>query len=91
MGYENGQEEHEGERYLNLIGRGHFADRDIVMRGVHRKARDFLEDKVCAAEARPAFAGLETLGPDDPLREDMIKALQETVAAYLDVAPEVNS
>ena len=87
MGFENGQEVHEGEHYLNLIGLGSLANKDIVMRGVSRKARDFLEDETCAAEARPAFIGFESLSPDDPRRDIFLKVLQEKVAAYLDIVP----
>ena len=91
MGYENGQGEHEGEHYLNLIGLGDFADQDIVMHGVTRKARDFLEDEACAAEARPALVGFERLSHDDPLREASFTILHKRVAAYLNIVPEADS
>jgi len=91
MGYENGQKEHEGEHYLNLIGLGSFANQDIVMRGVPRKARDFLEDEACAAEARPAFVGFESLSPDDPRRGGFLKVLRERVETYLEIVPKAES
>ena len=53
---------HEGERYLGMLGLGHIAGQPIPGRpGL--QMRDFLE--ICGEHARPLLAGLESLSVED--------------------------
>ena len=87
MGHETylGQEsEHEGERYLRLLGLDHLAAQQIPGRDI--QVRDFLD--VCGEDAMPVLVGLESLGPDDPRYGLIRDALREQVAGYLGVPLE---
>lgn len=63
MGNENpAAHDHEGERYLRLLGLAHLANETIP--GRTEQVRDFLD--ICGDHARPLLVGLETLDPNDP-------------------------
>jgi hypothetical protein len=55
-------EEHEGEKYLRLLGLEDLADEPIP--GRTERVRDFLN--ICGDHARPLLVGLENLSPEDP-------------------------
>ena len=74
-----GKEEHEGERYLQLLGLEHLADEP--MPGRSERVRDFLD--VCGDHARPLLVGLETLGPDDPRFEPTRDALRSYIGRFV--------
>ena len=63
---ESGQEqEHEGEKYLRLVGLEHLADQPMGRKdSTTIPARDFLD--VCGDDARQLLVGLENTSPDDP-------------------------
>ncbi len=62
MEQERPQQEHEGEKYLKLLGLEKLAD--LQIQGRPEKMRDFLD--ICGEHARPLLVGLESLEPDDP-------------------------
>lgn len=87
MGYEERADpppEHEGDKYLRLLGLGHLADQTIP--GRTEQVRDFLD--ICGEHARPMLVGFESLSPDDPHYEPVRKALRTQVTQFLGIAPE---
>lgn len=62
--YREQEPPHEGERYLELLGLGHLADRMIFTTKGPVQLRDFLD--ICGEHARPLLAGLEAMDPSDP-------------------------
>jgi hypothetical protein len=84
MGHEEdrGQEEHEGERYLRMLGLEELVDQQIP--GRSEKMRDFLD--ICGDHARPMLIGLEQLDPGDPRYNTARDALRDYIGQF--VAPE---
>lgn len=78
------EQEHEGEKYLRMLGLEHLADQ--VIPGRAEKVRDFLD--VCGDHARPMLVGFETLSTDDPRYEQVRDALRTQVTRFLDIPLE---
>ena len=74
--------EHEGERYLRLLGLDHLADRDIATASGTIQARDFLD--VCGEHARPILVGFEAMSTDDPRYEGTKNALRGMIGQYVE-------
>lgn len=79
-----GEKEHEGEKYLKLLGLEHLADQPIP--GRNERVRDFLD--ICGDHARPMLVGFEGLSPDDPRYEPVRDALRTQVTHFLNIPPE---
>ena len=75
------EQEHEGERYLRLLGLEHLADREVKTAERTIRARDFLD--ICGEHARPVFIGFEAMGPDDPRYEATRNALRGLISQYV--------
>jgi hypothetical protein len=77
------REEHEGEKYLDLLGLGYLADQEFVGRdgGTH-KYRDFLDH--CGPDARNALAGLAAIGSQDPRYEATREALLGSILQHIE-------
>lgn len=87
MGMEKPEEEHEGEKYLRLLGLEDIADKPIrTVDGVTTYGRDFLD--ICRKHAEPALVGLASLSPDDPMFAPSQTVIRERVEAYLAAAAE---
>lgn len=71
--------EHEGEKYLDLLGIGHLADETIPGRDI--QMRDFLD--ICRKDAMPLLVGLESLSPDDPRFSPTQAILRKRISKYL--------
>lgn len=86
MGHEtlDAGQEHEGEKYLKLLGLGHLADQQIPGRA--ERVRDFLD--ICGDHARPMLVGFESLSIDDPRYESVRDALRTQVTHFLDIPLE---
>ena len=87
MGHESStgrEQEHEGEKYLRLLGLEHLADQQIPGRTEY--VRDFLD--ICGDHARPMLIGLESLSPDDPRYKLVRDALRRQVTQFLDIPLE---
>ena len=84
-GEQSRESEHEGDRYLRLLGLDHLADRVINTSRGPRQARDFLD--ICGDEALPPLRGLERVGRDDPRFEPMREMLRAIVASYIEGTP----
>ena len=78
------EQEHEGDKYLRLLGLEHLADQQIPGRTEH--VRDFLD--ICGNHARPMLVGFESLSPDDPRYEPVRDALRTQVTQFLDIPVE---
>lgn len=78
------REEHEGEKYLQLLGLEELADQQIPGRA--EQVRDFLD--ICGDHARPMLVGFESLSPDDPRYERVRDALRTQVAQFLNISLE---
>jgi hypothetical protein len=74
---------HEGEKYLELLGIGQFADAPIPDTGL--KLRDFLE--VCV-HARHPLEGLALTNRDDPEFEQGRQTIVSIIAHYTNL-PEI--
>jgi hypothetical protein len=74
--------EHEGEKYLRLLGLEDLAEREIATAGGTIQARDFLD--VCGEHARPLLVGFEAMSPDDPSYEATKDALQSLIGRYVE-------
>jgi hypothetical protein len=72
-------EEHEGERYLRLLGLEHLANELIP--GRTEQVRDFLD--ICGDHARPLLVGLESLTADDPRYEPTRNALRGYIGQFV--------
>lgn len=81
MAGERIEEEHEGERYLRLLGLEHLAAEEITAGGRTLQARDFLE--VCGDQARPVLIGFEAMSTDDPQYEPAKEALRVMIGRYV--------
>ncbi len=76
-------EEHEGEKYLRLLGLENKADEPITLKdGTTIETRNFLD--VCGQYARPMLVGLEAMESDDPRREDTMNALRGMISQYIE-------
>jgi len=74
--------EHEGERYLQMLGLEHFADREIATSdGSSIPARDFLQ--ICGEHARPVLVGFDAMSPNDPRYEATKNVLHEMIGRYI--------
>jgi hypothetical protein len=73
------EQEHEGERYLRLLGLEHLADESIP--GRTEQVRDFLD--ICGDHARPLLVGLESLNPDDPRYAPTRNALRGYISQFV--------
>lgn len=83
MGNEKpGEQEHEGERYLRLLGREHLADREVATAGGTIQAKDFLD--ICGEHARLILVGFEAMNTDDPRYETTRKALRGLIDQYVE-------
>ncbi len=71
--------EHEGEKYLCLLGLGHLADEQIPGRDI--QMRDFLD--ICGEHAMPLLLGLESLSPDDSRFSSTRDALSGYISKFL--------
>lgn len=76
------QEEHEGERYLRLLGLEDLADHEITTTSGTIQARDFLD--VCGEHARPMLVGFEAMSQDDPRYEATKTALRGVISQYVE-------
>lgn len=74
--------EHEGEKYLRLLGLVDMADKPVEYRGQTMQARDFLE--ICGEHARPMLVGFETLDSTDPRYEPTKLALQNSIMKFIE-------
>lgn len=79
---ELGEQEHEGEHYLRLLGLEHLADREIISVDRTIEARDFLD--ICGEHARPMLVGFEAMSLDDPRYEATKNALQSLIGRYVE-------
>ena len=75
--------EHEGDRYLALLGLEDMADQQIPG-APGKQVRDFLD--ICGDHARPLLAGLESLDPADPRYEPARATLRTFVTQYITVS-----
>ncbi len=81
MAGEQLHEEHEGDKYLRLLGLEHLADREITTADGTIQARDFLD--VCGEHARPMLVGFETMSPDNPRYETTKNTLRGVIGQYV--------
>lgn len=81
-GEQVGEQQHEGEHYLELLDLGHLAGQTITTSsGRQIQARDFLE--ICGDEAIPALQLLEGLDPHDDRYKIVKNGLRRSVSKYL--------
>jgi hypothetical protein len=80
------EQEHEGEKYLRLLGLDHLADQLIPGRDM--QVRDFLDIDGERERALPVLIGFESLGPDDPRKGQVRKILRDRVAQHLGIQLE---
>lgn len=76
-----GQEEHEGERYLRLLGLDHLADVQVTAGGRDMEARDFLD--ICGEHARPLLVGFANMSSEDPRYEPTRNALRGMITKFV--------
>jgi hypothetical protein len=62
--YREQEPQHEGERYLELLGLGHLAGHTIFTAKGPVQLRDFLD--ICGKHARPLLSELNAMDPSDP-------------------------
>lgn len=74
-------EEHEGEKYLRLLGLEHMADHEISTADGAIQARDFLD--ICGEHARPMLIGFEAMSPEDPRYETIKNTLRGVIGQYV--------
>lgn len=79
--YREQEPQHEGERYLELLGLGHLAGRTIFTAKGPVQGRDFLD--ICGDRALPVLAGFEAMSPDDPEYEDARNLLRSLIGQYV--------
>ncbi|HSH55787.1 MAG TPA: hypothetical protein VK983_03105 [Candidatus Limnocylindrales bacterium] len=75
------EQEHEGERYLKLLGLEDAADKIIQTTKGPVEARNFLD--ICGAQARPYLVGLESMNSDDPRYDVTRNALRAMIGRYI--------
>lgn len=78
---------HEGDRYLDLLDLGHFADSQIETANGSIQARDFLE--VCGEHALPVLKGFELMDSTDPRYEPTKNMLRGLIGQYISVEIEL--
>lgn len=76
------EQEHEGERYLRLLGLEHLADQEVSTSRGTIQARDFLD--VCGEHARPLLVGFEAMNPSDSRYEPAKNALRSFIGKYIE-------
>lgn len=76
------EEEHEGNKYLRLLGLEDLADNEIQTESGTIQARDFLN--ICGEHARPLLVGFEAMSPDDPRYEATRDALRTIIGRYVE-------
>ena len=81
-------EEHEGEKYLSLLGLSHLADTPVATASGSIEVRDFLD--ICGDHARPILIGLEAMDQSDPRYEPTREALRGLISQYIGVPPETS-
>jgi hypothetical protein len=81
-GEQREEPEHEGERYLHLLGLGHLADIEITAGSRTLPARDFLE--ICGKHARPMLIGFEAMDSNDPRYDAMRNVLRGLIGQYVE-------
>lgn len=74
--------EHEGERYLRLLGLDHLGDVEITAGTRTLPARDFLD--ICGDYARPMLVGFEAMDPSDPRYDATKNALRGLIGQYVE-------
>jgi hypothetical protein len=82
MGTPEQTPEHEGERYLRLLGLSHLADVEIVVGDRTLQTRDFLD--ICGDHARPLLDNFGSLPPEDPRYESTRAALQSVISQFVE-------
>lgn len=76
-----GEAEHEGEKYLRLLGLEELADHEIPTASGTVQARDFLD--ICGEHARPMLVGFEAMSSDDSRYEATRNALRSVIGQYV--------
>lgn len=76
--------EHQGDKYLRLLGIDHLAYEQIP--GRDELVRDFLD--ICGDQALPMLVGLENLDPADPRYEPVRNVLRTQVTRHLGIPLE---
>lgn len=82
MGTPEQTPEHEGERYLRLLGLSHLAHVEIPVGDRTLQARDFLD--ICGDHARPLLDKFGNLPPEDPRYEPTRAALQGVISQFVE-------
>jgi hypothetical protein len=78
--------EHEGEKYLDMLGLGALVDQEFIGKdGATYQYRDFLDH--CGPEARDALAGLDSIGTHDSRFETVRDALRQSVLQHINQRP----
>jgi len=72
--------DHEGEKYLELLGIGHLAD--VQIPGRSERMRDFLD--ICGEHARPLLIGLDSLDRNDPRYVPTREALRDYITKFVE-------
>jgi hypothetical protein len=75
--------EHEGDKYLEMLGLSSISDRRIKTEQGFISARDFLD--ICGDTARLTLVGLEKIGPHDPRYGESIEAIRTHVLKSLQI------
>lgn len=74
--------EHEGEKYLDMLGLSHLAEVPIQAGDRTIQARDFLE--ICGDHARPMLVGFEHMNQSDPRYETTRNALRGLISKFVE-------
>lgn len=80
MEQDKGDRSAEGERYLNMLGLGEYADRQIPGRA--ELGRDFLS--ICGDQAERMLKGFESISPEDPIYNKFREMLRGKLITYWD-------
>lgn len=75
------QPEHEGEKYLELLGLGHLASLEIATSEGIREGRDFLD--ICGDRARGLVVRFEAMSPQDPRYETSRDAIRTLIIHHV--------
>ena len=86
-GNQSAEQEHEGDKYLRLLGLEDLADHQIP--GRPQQMRDFLD--ICGDHARPLLVGLESLDQDDPRFGPTRDALRNYITQFVEPPSLENS
>jgi hypothetical protein len=76
---ERPQAEHEGKKYLRLLGLDDLADQQIP--GRSERVIDFMD--ICGKYARPMLVGLDSLDRDDPRFAPTRDALRDYIGKFV--------